>query len=100
MISTLYQCFFTLPSVLVGNVFAISFHEFPASRMLFSRCSSVAVHGVFVRVRFTPEEGPAEDDAPEAVVGCFEARRFLLAVGVVGLKAISSSRVASWVLSI
>jgi hypothetical protein len=67
---TLYQCFFTLPSVRVGNdyfavlvlplckptcgpdsvTFAISAQLFPASRMFFSRSSSAGVHGVLVRL--------------------------------------------------
>ena len=45
---TLYQCFFTLPSVRVGKVFAISLQLLPASRKVFSLCSSAGVHGVFV----------------------------------------------------
>jgi len=45
---TLYQCFFTLPSVLVGKVFAISLQLLPASRSVFKRCSSAGVQGVFV----------------------------------------------------
>ena len=62
---TLYQCFFTLPSVRVGNVYwhvkilttsrllttptlAISLQLFPASRIAFNLCSSSAVHGVLV----------------------------------------------------
>ena len=49
---TLYQCFFTLPSVRVGKVFAISLQLLPASRKVFSRCSSAGVHGVFVRPFF------------------------------------------------
>jgi hypothetical protein len=48
-IRTLYQCFFTLPSVRKGNVFAISLQLLPASRSVFSRCSSAGVQGVFVR---------------------------------------------------
>ena len=47
---TLYQCFFTLPSVRVGNDFAISAQLFPASRMFLSLSSSAGVHGVFVRL--------------------------------------------------
>jgi hypothetical protein len=47
---TLYQCFFTLPSVRVGNDFAISAQLFPASRIFFSLNSSAGVHGVFVRL--------------------------------------------------
>ena len=46
---TLYQCFFTLPSVRVGKVFAISLQLAPASRNAFSRCSSAGVQGVLVR---------------------------------------------------
>ena len=46
---TLYQCFFTLPSVRRGKVFAISLQLLPASRNVFSRCSSAGVQGVFVR---------------------------------------------------
>lgn len=46
---SLYQCFLTLPSVRFGNSFAISPHELPASRKVFSRRSSAGVHGVFVR---------------------------------------------------
>src|SRR4051794_2178379 len=61
---SLYQCFFTLPSVRVGNVckllarttlhdhhqqtLAISAQLLPASRICFSRSSSAGVHGVFV----------------------------------------------------
>lgn len=50
---TLYQCFFTLPSVRVGNVLAISLQLLPASRNALSLCSSAGVHGVFVRPFFT-----------------------------------------------
>ena len=72
----MYQCFFTLPSVRVGNVlshrvfsmrntpqiplskfeqtFAISLQVLPASRMVLSLCSSSAVHGVLVRPFFFP----------------------------------------------
>ena len=46
---TLYQCFFTLPSVLMGKDFAISLQLVPASRRFFSLCSSAGVHGVLVR---------------------------------------------------
>lgn len=46
---TLYQCFFTLPSVRAGKVLAISLHELPASRRALRRCSSAGVHGVLVR---------------------------------------------------
>lgn len=66
---TLYQCFFTLPSVRVGNVFgdqklatcklrirsrtfAISPQLFPASLIVFSLCSSAGLHGVLVRLFF------------------------------------------------
>jgi hypothetical protein len=49
---TLYQCFFTLPSVRKGNVFAISLQLLPASRSVLSRCSSAGVQGVFVRPFF------------------------------------------------
>lgn len=49
---SLYQCFFTLPSVLWGNVLAISAQLFPASRIFFKRCSSAGVQGVFVRLFF------------------------------------------------
>ena len=45
---TLYQCFFTLPSVRAGNVLAISLQLLPASRSVFNRCSSAGVQGVFV----------------------------------------------------
>lgn len=45
---TLYQCFLTLPSVRVGKVLAISLQLLPASRSVFSLCSSAGVHGVFV----------------------------------------------------
>lgn len=92
----LYQCFFTLPSVLVGKVFAISLHEFPASRMLLSRCSSAAVQGVFVLVRFAPVDGPANDEAPDAAAGCFWALLFLFGTGVVGLSVSTSAEAASW----
>ena len=47
---TLYQCFFTLPSVRVGKDFAISAQLFPASRIFLSLSSSAGVHGVFVRL--------------------------------------------------
>jgi hypothetical protein len=47
-IRTLYQCFFTLPSVLAGKVFAISLQLLPASRSVLSRCSSAGVQGVLV----------------------------------------------------
>jgi hypothetical protein len=69
---TLYQCFFTLPSVRCGKdfpvlvkilifiilqtssqrTFAISLQLFPASLMCFSRNSSAGVQGVFVRPFF------------------------------------------------
>ena len=49
---TLYQCFFTLPSVRRGKVFAISLQLLPASRSVLSRCSSAGVQGVFVRPFF------------------------------------------------
>lgn len=70
---TLYQCFLTLPSVLLGNVcdavsdfcpcttpasslvrhtFAISAQLFPASLMFFNLCSSAGVQGVLVRLFF------------------------------------------------
>lgn len=51
-VRTLYQCFFTLPSVRVGKVFAISLQLLPASRRFFSLCSSAGVHGVLVRPFF------------------------------------------------
>lgn len=73
---TLYQCFLTLPSVLVGKVWfvlairiqledrckaptlAISLQVLPASRMVFSLCSSSAVQGVLVLPFFlTPASG-------------------------------------------
>ena len=92
----LYQCFFTLPSVLVGKVFAISLHEFPASRMLLSRCSSAAVQGVFVLVRFAPVDGPPNVEAPDAAAGCFWALLFLFGTGVVGLSVSTSAEAASW----
>lgn len=47
---TLYQCFFTLPSVLVGKVFAISAQLLPASLICFKRNSSAGVQGVLVRL--------------------------------------------------
>lgn len=67
----MYQCFLTLPSVRLGNVyhevsvptlyernpviywtltFAISAQLFPASLMFFNLCSSAGVHGVLVRL--------------------------------------------------
>ena len=66
---TLYQCFFTEPSVLVGKVcstlvarshvlfikthtLAISAQLFPASRICLRRNSSCGVHGVLVRLFF------------------------------------------------
>lgn len=49
---TLYQCFFTLPSVRRGKVFAISLQLLPASLNVLSRCSSAGVQGVFVRPFF------------------------------------------------
>lgn len=49
---TLYQCFFTLPSVLEGNVFAISLQLLPASLNVLRRCSSAGVQGVLVRPFF------------------------------------------------
>lgn len=49
---TLYQCFFTLPSVRVGNVLAISLQLLPASLKVFSLCSSAGVQGVLVRPFF------------------------------------------------
>src|ERR1700712_3610669 len=71
---TLYQCFLTDPSVLLGNVyqsmfsfetlvrpqppncfyltFAISAQVLPASRIVFNLCSSAGVQGVFVRLFF------------------------------------------------
>jgi hypothetical protein len=54
---TLYQCFLTLPSVRVGNVFAISLQLLPASLMTFSLCSSAGVQGVLVRPFFGREGG-------------------------------------------
>jgi hypothetical protein len=56
---TLYQCFFTLPSVLLGKVLAISLQLFPRSRICLSRCSSAGVHGVLVRPFFA---GGGADD--------------------------------------
>jgi hypothetical protein len=66
---TLYQCFFTLPSVLLGKVFAISLQLLPASRIVFNLCSSAAVHGVLVLGFFAGAPGTAppaaeEDEAP------------------------------------
>lgn len=49
---TLYQCFFTLPSVRAGKVLAISLQLLPASLSAFNLCSSAGVHGVFVRPFF------------------------------------------------
>jgi len=49
---TLYQCFLTLPSVLVGKVFAISLQLQFWSRICFNLCSSAGVQGVFVRPFF------------------------------------------------
>lgn len=54
---TLYQCFFTLPSVRDGKVLAISLQLLPASRSVFNRCSSAGVHGVLVRPFFGPLDG-------------------------------------------
>jgi len=71
-VRTLYQCFFTLPSVLCGNVLAISLQLLPASLNVLSRCSSAGVHGVFVRPFFATGlgscacEGPAADGSPRS----------------------------------
>jgi hypothetical protein len=67
---TLYQCFLTLPSVLFGNVLAISAQLLPASRICFRRCSSAGVHGVFVRPFFAG--GAAGDDIGSAVAGVLD----------------------------
>lgn len=106
---TLYQCFLTEPSVRVGKVFAISLHELPASRMLLSRCSSAAVHGVLVRGRLAgaadaaaddPEAAPAAAPAPAAaaapadepaLAAASDLRFLAVGVGVVGLRASSSA---------
>ena len=84
---TLYQCFFTLPSVRVGNVYlyvsflchqwptgysptlAISAQLFPASRIAFSRCSSAGVHGVLVRLFLAGGGTGAEFASSVAAVG-------------------------------
>lgn len=52
VVLTLYQCFFTLPSVLLGKVFAISLQLFPWSLICFSLCSSAGDQGVLVRPFF------------------------------------------------
>ena len=76
---TLYQCFFTLPSVRLGNVFsslisylslhdgelltfAISLQLLPASRMVFNLCSSAGVQGVLVLL-FLAGGADVEDSA-------------------------------------
>lgn len=108
---SLYQCFFTLPSVRDGNAFAISPQLLPASRIVFSLCSSVAVQGVFVLPFFLPAPsrgagtgagferaasvgtallpsagaGGLEGDPGGLVSGLLEARRFL-GLGDVGGK--------------
>ena len=61
---TLYQCFFTLPSVRVGKVLAISLQLLPASRRVFSRCSSAGVHGVFVLPFFATGLGNVAEEGP------------------------------------
>ena len=81
---TLYQCFLTLPSVLFGNVLAISLQDLPASRICFNRCSSCGVQGVFVRdflfggdvTPSAPVPSPPfpPDDAAAAAAAALETR--------------------------
>lgn len=87
IVPTLYQCFFTLPSVRVGKVFAISLQLAPASRNAFKRCSSAGVHGVFVLPFFTTgldswfcvrPKLTSTSELPDSPVGCAKALALLL----------------------
>lgn len=108
---SLYQCFLTLPSVLVGNDFAISLQPLFSPRICCSFCSSSGVHGVLVLPFFFVagsaggSEGPvataasaAVDVAVSAVEGeppVFEARRLrgLVGEGIVAAWALELSAV-------
>jgi hypothetical protein len=101
----------------IERTFAISLHEDPASRIVFSLCSSAGDHGVFVRDFFAEGGdkvgpsvgacGPVAFVVPVFVGGGPEARRFLPLVGEGGTAKpldcgtpVSDASTGGWICSV